>query len=88
MELLLELGEEGIIKFTTFLNDWWEHEDIPEDYLKARVAMIYKKGATNNIDNYRPISLISAVTNTFAAILKTRIEKRNRKRTPCHAIRI
>ena len=35
--------------------------------------MIFQKGATNNIDNYRPISLISTITKAFAAILKNRI---------------
>ena len=55
------------------LNKWWREEDIPEEELKARVVLIYKKGNTANQDNYRPISLLNSTYKIFAAILQRRI---------------
>ena len=43
------------------------------EMLKARVVLIYKKGDTNNFDNYRPISLLNSLYKMFAAILQRRI---------------
>ena len=46
---------------------------IPEEYLKARIFLLFKKGNSANIENYRPISLLNTITKMFASILKTRI---------------
>ena len=37
---------------------WWEGEDVPEEELRARVVLIYKKCDTNKLDNYKPIFLL------------------------------
>ena len=55
------------------LNDWWRGENIPEDTLKARVVMIYKKGDTGKYEHYRPISLLNSIYKIFTAILQKRI---------------
>ena len=52
------------------LNKWWTEETVPEDQLQARIVLIFKKGNTRNIDNYRPISLLNAMYKIFAAILE------------------
>ena len=57
IELLKELNEESRNDLRNALNEWWIEESIPPEYLQARVVMIYKKGCTSDIDNYRPISL-------------------------------
>ena len=69
----MEMDDDNLNEVMTILNKWWRDEHIPDEELKARVVMIYKKGSTSNIDNYRPISLINTMTKMFAAILKTRI---------------
>ena len=43
------------------LNHRWQPEEIPEHHLEAQVVTIYKKGATDNIANYRPISLLNII---------------------------
>ena len=55
------------------LNHWWREEDMPEEMLKARVVLIYKKGDTNKYANYRPISLLNTMYKLFAAVLQRRI---------------
>jgi hypothetical protein len=57
------------------LNTWWEDGKIPEEALRARVVMIYKKGDTSKNENYRPISLLNAMYKIMGAILHRRIEK-------------
>ena len=56
------------------LNQWWQQEKIePEDALFARVVLLYKKGDTSNMDNYRPISLLNTIYKIFAAIVHKRL---------------
>ena len=42
---------------------------MPEEVLKARVVLLFKKGDTTNCSNYRPISLLNTVYKIFAALL-------------------
>ena len=56
-------------------NKWWENEETPNELTEAIVASIYKKGNTDNQENYRPISLLQVFYRICAAILKDRIEQ-------------
>ena len=58
---------------TSALNKWWSQEYLPGDYLKAMVVSIYKKGNTQDISNYRPISLLTCAYKIFASILQSRL---------------
>ena len=57
------------------LNKWWNDEQIPEEALRAKVILIFKKGDSSNLENYRPISLLNTCYKIFAAILQKRIAK-------------
>ena len=58
------------------INVWWREEEIPLEQLKARAVLIFKnKGNSNDIDNYRPISLTSSLYKIFTAILQERLEE-------------
>ena len=54
---------------------WWKEEEIPEEMLRARVVMLYKKGDTSKYENYRPISLLNSLYKIYAAILQKRVSK-------------
>lgn len=41
----------------------------PNDWKLARVVPIHKSGTKYNLNNYRPISIISAVANVFERII-------------------
>ena len=58
------------------MNDWWNEEEIPEEQLRARVVLIYKKGDASKYENYRPISLLNIIYKLFAAIVQRRIASR------------
>ena len=72
-ELFKELSEENLEELRELLNHWWVEEEIPEETLRARVVLIYKKGDTSLYENYRPISLLNTTYKVFAAILKMRL---------------
>jgi len=65
--------EKKIIKL---LNEWWNNEDIPEEILQSRVVLIFKKGDTADLDNYRPISLLNSIYKLYAAIIKIKLEEK------------
>ena len=46
---------------------------MPKDVLQARVVMLYKKGDTSKLENFRPISLLNSLYKMFAAILLRRL---------------
>ena len=58
---------------TKALNKWWSQEIIPEEHLKAMVVSIFKKGNTQDISNYRPISLLTCAYKIFASVLQSRL---------------
>ena len=75
-EVLKEMEKEGLEEIRGILNDWWNEEEIPEEQLRARVVLIYKKGDTSKYENYRPISLLNIIYKLFAAIVQRRIASR------------
>ena len=46
---------------------------IDEKYLRATVCLIYKKGNTSMLENYRPISFLNCLYKIFAAIVQKRM---------------
>ena len=43
------------------LNDWWTTEQLPQAQLQSRIVLIFKKGGSGLLSNYRPISLLNAI---------------------------
>ena len=64
-----------MLELLHMLNKWWNDEHIPEEALRAKVILIFKKGDSSNLENYRPISLLNTCYKIFAAILQKRIAK-------------
>ena len=49
---------------------------IPKEWKNAHIVPVHKKGAKENIENYRPISLTCLVMKTFERIIKNEILSR------------
>ena len=60
------------------INKWWREKEVPLELTQARVVLLYKKGSTADLANYRPISLLNAIYKVVASILKVRLEKGSR----------
>ena len=73
MEAFKEMDDENLDKIVDLLNEWWNEENIPDEILEARIVLIFKKGDTSNLNNYRPIALLNSIYKIIASIMKTRI---------------
>ena len=72
IELFQWLDDEALEPFLTHINECWEKGEITEGMNDANVTVIFKKGSTENPDNYRPIALL----NTTYKILASTIQRR------------
>ena len=73
-DILKQLASEQ--GFSSDGDDWWDTEEIPEEELKARIALIHQKGKMSDLWNYRPIALLGALYQIYAACIRNRIVKR------------
>jgi len=60
---------------TKFCSVVWLEEKIPQDWQRARVACIFKKGDPTCPDNYRPISLLQIGYKLFSSMILARLTK-------------
>ena len=44
VEFLKEMSRENLQPILDLLNEWWTNASIPEETMKARVVLIFKKG--------------------------------------------
>ena len=65
------MGKKGDKKANRY--EWWNKEETSEEQLQARVVLIFKKGVTSDLDNYRPIFLLNSTYKILAAIIQRRL---------------
>ena len=53
----------------------WSGEGIPEDWKRALMVSLYKKGDKERTGNYRGISLLGTAYKLYTDILRKRLEK-------------
>jgi hypothetical protein len=58
----------------TAYNICLNYEDIPHTWKTSTTVMIYKKGDTNGISNWRPIAIIRTLYKLFAGVLARRLK--------------
>jgi hypothetical protein len=68
METFKEMTVESLSIVLEIIRNWWIAEDMPNSLLQAKVALIYKKGDSTLMENYRPISLLKSIYKLFAKI--------------------
>src|SRR5437867_2173104 len=52
-----------------------DRNEIPDDWKRANITPIFKKGDKSNVENYRPISLTSFYGKVFEKIIKQDVEE-------------
>jgi len=55
-------------------NKCLQGEDIPQDWKKAHITSIYKKGDRRKCENYRGISITSSIGRLYGRVIKMRLE--------------
>jgi len=71
--LLQELSEELAGPLARIFRDSLATGEVPEDWRRANVTPIYKKGAKADAANYRPVSLTSVCCKLMESIIKDRL---------------
>jgi hypothetical protein len=72
-ELIKAMEEVGTDYLTRLLNISWKQGRIPDDWGKAIVSPIFKKGDKANCANYRGISLLSHTGKIYERILERQL---------------
>ncbi|KFP24942.1 RNA-directed DNA polymerase from mobile element jockey, partial [Colius striatus] len=57
--VLRELTDVVAKPFSIFFEYSWRTGEVPEDWRKASVTPVFKKGRRDDLGNYRPVSLTS-----------------------------
>lgn len=73
--LLLEIKEYITPVLTNMFNEILANEEIPKQWSESVITLLHKKGDKNNINNYRPISLMSNIYKIFAKVILQRITR-------------
>ena len=69
-KMLLELAEQLAEPLALLFNMSLQDNILPEDWKKAYITPIFKKGARNQAVNYRPISLTSIVCKVMEKLVR------------------
>ena len=72
-DILKDLNDSNLKQIKKILDDWWDTATVPEEELYARIALIFKKGKTDDLANYRPIAILGALYKLYAACIRNRI---------------
>lgn len=74
-EQLIENVEHLAPILTLIFNKVLRTEKIPEQWTSSTIILLHKKGAKDDINNYRPISLMSNIYKVFSKVVLNRISK-------------
>ena len=72
-ELVIEFHKVFPDFLLTLFNNILTSGIFPESWSYALVVLVHKKGSKNDLNNYRGISLLSALAKLFYSVLNTRI---------------
>lgn len=71
--VLKEVGEIISFPLANIINECLTQGIFPDQLKIAKVVPVYKKGEKTQIDNYRPVSLLSVISKIFERIIYIRI---------------
>ncbi|CAH0716463.1 unnamed protein product, partial [Brenthis ino] len=66
---------ENLRKLTEIYNTILRTESIPSQWKKSTIILLHKKGDRDNIENYRPISLLSNIYKVFSKLILNRLTR-------------
>ena len=76
LEMVLALGEKGIIWLHRVMDAIWKEKRIPDDWLESILVPIFKnKGNIHECGNYIGIKLLSQIMKCFERILDSRMRE-------------
>eukprot|EP00121_Abeoforma_whisleri_P015578 Awhi_evm1s14341 len=71
--------EEGIVVLTDLVNKFWREETVPQQLELGRIINIFKDGEESDMNNYRGITLLSAMYKLLTSLMCARVTKFSEK---------
>ena len=68
--ILKELVEEIICPLSMLFTESFSHSSVPDDWKRANVTPLFKKGKRSLAQNYRPVSLTSQVCKLMESVIR------------------
>lgn len=81
-EMIKSTLPETIKRLTNLFNLILTKETVPTQWTTSTIILIHKKGDRFDINNYRPVSLMSNIYKTFSKIILSRIAKKLDEQQP------
>jgi len=72
--MVKNLSEKFKLNLLKMFNHCLATNTMPEEWKKATISMIHKKGCKKSRDNYRPISITSCIAKVFEKLVLNRIK--------------
>ena len=72
-EAIINSGTQFIMMLTVLYNMMKKSGKTPKGWNKGRLILVHKKGPTENISNYRPLTVIISLCGLFSRILNARL---------------
>ena len=72
-EMIKNAGDLAVKFLTKLFNRLFDEGIYPEEWCKAIVVPIFKKGDKNITDNYRGVSLLSLISKCYTSVLNSRL---------------
>ena len=70
---MLKAGRAVVVKWLhRIMSLAWDNGQVPEDWRRAVIVPVHKKGSNMKCENYRGISLLSIPSKVYARILDER----------------
>ena len=60
---------------TTLYNRVLNQAQVPKAWNRGRVVLVHKKGDTSDVNNYRPITVLTCMNATYSKVINTRLTK-------------
>lgn len=73
---MLKVGGKALEKELLVLLNRCLEERVPDSWQNAKVILLLKKGDCTNMENYRPISLLSILYKLLTKIITNRLSQR------------
>jgi len=74
-EMLKGGGEVVLEHLHSLIGRIWREEEVPDDWRRSEIKVLFKKGDRKECKNYRGISLLSVAGKAFAWIVLRRVQK-------------
>ena len=72
-EALKQAPDSFFDKLTVLFNRVKDQSQVPRSWNRGRVTLVHKKGASVDVSNYRPITVLTAMNATYSRLLNARL---------------